>query len=54
MDKNQILNRIEKINAGVDALATAQKIPVGSEREVFLLLLNKALEGETFSDVFDA
>ncbi len=53
MTKAELLNRIEKINAGVASLATDSKIPAGSEKEVFLLLLEKAIKDDSFTRVFD-
>ena len=53
MNKAQTLSLIEKVNNEVKALATGNKIPDGSEKEVFLLLLDRAFQGQAFNSVDD-
>lgn len=52
MDKPTLVRRIGELHNGVNALGTAGKIPIGSEKEIFLILLPHIIKGETLLEVF--
>ncbi|KKL23626.1 hypothetical protein LCGC14_2423460 [marine sediment metagenome] len=53
MKKTLLVKRFKELNVQVTAWAVDGTIPVGSEKEVFLLLLAGVCKGESLNATFD-
>lgn len=53
MNKSELQNRMKKLHTGVAAMEAAGDIPTGSTKDVYLVLLEASLRGESFQSVFD-
>lgn len=53
MNNAKVQNRVRKLHIVVKAMQATGDIPANSAKEVFLLLLEKSLAGESINRAFD-